>query len=139
MKKYYFVLFLLSAALLTSCLKKRNQSKTNDIDGYWEVTYMEINGQGGYDFPEVYFEFKACKLRERGYCIMNVNDFWEGNFGGIYNVTHQGDQVNMTIDYGTYKQPYSFDLKSLSDSRMVLENLDPELNTYSRLELRKQE
>lgn len=139
MKKYYFILFLLSAALLTSCLKKRNQNKTNDIDGYWEVTYMEINGQGGWEFPGTYFDFNACKLRERGYCDMLVSDFWEGTYSGIYNVTHQGDQVNMTIDYVTYKQPYSFDLKSLSDSRMVLENLDPELNTYSRIELRKQD
>ena len=110
------------------------------MEGYWEVTYIEINGQGVWEFPDIYFDFNVCKLRERGYCDLTVSDFWGGTFNnGVYNVTHQGDQLNMTIDYDTYKQPYSFDLKRLSDSRMVLENLDPELNTYSIIELRKEE
>lgn len=138
MKRYYLILLVVVAAMFTACNK--NQNKTNNIDGYWEVTYMELSGSGGFDYPVIYFNFNSCKLRERGYCDMRVEDFWNGNYDGIYNVTHKGDQVNMTIDYGANdKQPYSFELVSLSDSRMVLENLDPEPGTYKRLELRKQE
>lgn len=137
MKRYYLILFALTAVLFTACNK--NQNKTNNIDGYWEVTYAEISGQGGWDYPGTYFDFQSCKLRERGYCDFRIEDFWNGNHSGIYNVTHKGDQVNMTINYGTFKQPYSFELVSLSDSRMVLENLNPEPATYKRLELRKQE
>lgn len=141
MKSYYFILLAITTLVFTSCNK--NQSKTNNIDGYWEVTYMEIQGQGGWDYPGTYFDFKSCKLREKGYCDMTVTDFWEGTDGGYYNVTHNGDQVNMTISYntqnGVYLQPYSFDLKSLSDSKMVLVNLNAEPNTYSRLEMRKQQ
>ena len=141
MKQYFFILIAAITFAFSACNK--NQNKTNNVEGYWEVTYMEIQGLGGYNYPGTYFNFENCKLREKGYCDMLVTDSWEGTDGGIYNVTHKGKQLNMTINYSTpsgiIQQPYSFDLKRLNDQTMVLVNLDPELNTYARLELSKQE
>lgn len=121
------------AVVLIGCNK--NQHKLNRVAGKWTVTEVRINGED-YQNPLMEFEFDQCKLKNDGFCEVQLKDNWSfSTTYGIYNITHDGKQLNMSFSEGMYVQNYSFRIKRLNDNKLILENLGAEDNTYERIEM----
>jgi hypothetical protein len=137
MKRNY-TLYILSILLIigaSSCNK--NQRKVNIIEGNWSVDVATLGDVGTIYSGDMIFNFESCKLKKNGYCEFTYEDWWNGDYvSGVYNVTHNGEQLNMTFHYPNGDQPYSFEIKKLNDNRVVLQNIDAETGTFDRLELR---
>lgn len=130
MKKFLFLpVFLI---LLISCNK--NQNSVSQLSGDWNVKEIRLDGID-YINPGMEFSFDRCKLKKDGYCGVTIKE-WSGyKTYGVYNVTHNGKQLNISIPDGLQYYTYHYNIKRLNSNKLILENMDPGSGAYDRIEL----
>lgn len=117
---------------MVSCNK--NQNSVNQLSGDWTVTEIRMNGVD-YNNPGMEFNFDRCKLKNDGYCGLTIKE-WSGySTYAVYNVTHDGKQLNMSFTDGIEHQTYHYKIKKLNNNKVILENMVSGSGAYDRIQL----